>query len=321
MKKFLFFILLCLVPSFSFAQEDDSVTVELVSNEPISAYGDRGTWNSTYNEPGAAIYYEEQYHLFVNGYSGFPGDNAIGYRVSDDGITYEWATEEPILYSQFMPNDPIAIAAMDVLVQDDGTWVLYYYNFNSSSWPHVQATIGRATAESPIGPWTADENPVLLGGEEGAWDEKSVAYASVIATEDGYVMFYIGENATGVERLGRATSQDGITWEKDPEPVFELDESLGEATSFVVNKVIFDGERWILAYKNSRSSIGLAFSEDGITWERYTNNPIITYREIPDAVRMGYMNFMQDDMGNYWLFMEVNGGSRTQVYAARVTIP
>jgi predicted GH43/DUF377 family glycosyl hydrolase len=321
MKKFLVFISLWLVSSLSFAQEDASVTVELVSDEPVSAYGDTGSWNSIYNEPGAAIYYEGQYHLFVNGYSGFPRDNAIGYRVSEDGITYEWATEEPILHSESMPNNPIAIAAMDVEVQDDGTWVLYYYNFNSSNWPHIQATIGRATAESPIGPWTADENPILVGGEAGAWDEMSVAYASVIATEDGYVMFYIGENAAGVEQLGRATSQDGITWEKDPEPVFELDASLGEAPSFVVNKVIFDGERWILAYKNSRSGIGLAFSEDGITWERYTNNPIITYQEIPGAVRMGYMNFMQDDMGSYWLFMEVNGGSRTQVYAARVTIP
>jgi hypothetical protein len=58
-----------------------------------------------------------------------------------------------------------------------------------------------------------------------------------------------------------------------------------------------------------------------MTWERYANNPIISFREIPSAIALGYMNFMQDEMGDYWLFMEGNGGSRTQVYAARVTIP
>lgn len=324
MKKI---ILLCTLLALSLgmgalAQDDNNtITVTLVSDETISPHGERGSWNSTYNEPGAVIFYEGQYHLFVNGYPGFPADNGIGYRVSDDGINYEWGTEEPILLSADMPNDPIAIAASDVLVQDDGTWVLYYFNFNSAAWPRIAATIGRATADNPAGPWTPDEDPVLTGGEDGSWDERSVAYASVIPFEDGYVMYYIGENARGIESLGRATSADGIMWEKDPEPVFMLDTSLREATSFVVNQVVYDGERWILAYKNTRSTIGIATSEDGITWERYADNPIISAAQIDGVNTIGYTSFMVDEDGGYMLFLEGNIGSQTQVYAATVDIP
>ena len=251
--------------------QDDEITIawELVSEDPVSPVGDIGDWNSTWNEPGAAIYYEEQYHLFVNGYPGSIGNNnGIGYRISDDGVHYEWATEEPLLRRDDMPNDPLSIAATDVLVLEDGTWVLYFFNFNSRAWPRIQATMGRATAPDPTGPWTVGEDLILTPGEEDSWDERSVAYASVIPMEDGFVMYYIGEDAAGTERLGRATSDDGIVWEKDADPVFELDLALLENPSFVVSQVVYTGDYWILAYKGQRAAVSFAFSEDGITWER-----------------------------------------------------
>lgn len=302
--------------------EDNAITWTMISDEPLSPYGEIRTWNSNFNEPGAVIYHDEQYHLFVNGYQGLPANNGIGYRVSDDGVNYEWATEDPLLRRDDMPNDPLAIAATDVLVQEDGTWVLYYYNFNASGWPRIRGTMGRATASHPAGPWTPDADPILVGGEEDSWDERSVAYASVIAHEGAYVMYYIGENSRGIESLGRAISDDGIVWEKDPEPVFELDPDLGEGTNFVVNQVIYDGERWILAYKFNRIAVGIAISDDGITWERYGGNPIMSPSAIEGINQIGYISFMMDDDGQYMLFIEGNDGSgRTQVYGAIVDIP
>jgi predicted GH43/DUF377 family glycosyl hydrolase len=315
-------LMLVMAGSLALAQDDEAaITWTLVSEEPVSPRGETGEWNSTYNEPGAAIYYEGQYHLFVNGYPGFPADNGIGYRISDDGVTYEWAVEGPVLRSEDAPNDPIAIAASDVLVLEDGTWVLYYFNFNSSAWPRIQATIGRATADDPAGPWTFDDDPVLVQGEEDSWDEASVSYASVLPTEDGYVMYFIGQDGRSRESLGRAVSEDGIAWEKDPDPVFELDPGLNEGISFVVNQVVYDGERWILAYKFSRSAIGIATSDDGITFERYPDNPILTALDLDGINQIGYMSFLVDDDGGYMLYFEGNSGGRTQVYAATVTIP
>ena len=315
--KHLVFAMVMFVLSVSLVWgQDEAITWELVSIEPVSPHGAATDWNSIYNEPGAVIYYEGQYHLFVNGYSGFPSNNGIGYRVSDDGINYEWATEEPILRRDDMPNEPLAVAASDVLVLDDGTWVLYFFNFNSSAWPRIRATIGRATASNPTGPWTVDDDPILT--PEG--DNRSVAYASVLPVEDGFVMYYIVEDRRGVERLARATSEDGITWEKETEPVFELDATLGEGTNFVVNQVVFDGERWIMAYKFNRNSIGFAFSEDGITWERYADNPVLSSTDIEGLTDIGYLSLLLDDMGQFTLFFEGNIGGQTQVYAAYINL-
>jgi predicted GH43/DUF377 family glycosyl hydrolase len=320
MKKITFLLILVMSTVLLVQAQTNEITWELVSEESISPLGEPGAWNSAWNEPGAAIYYDGQYHLFVNGFPGGIGtNNGIGYRISDDGVNYEWSTDEPILRRDDMPNDPLSIAATDVVVLEDGTWVLYFLNHNSASWPHIRATIGRATAPDPSGPWTVDEELVLDQGEEGAWDERSVAYATVTQFEDGFVMYYIGEDAQGVGRLGRATSQDGIAWEKDPEPVFELDRDLAENPSYVVSEVVYDGERWILAYKDNRASVGFAFSEDGIAWARYADNPVVIYSDIPGLRAIGIISFILDENGQGMLYMEGNIGGRSQVYAAHVT--
>lgn len=316
----LFLIVSSLLIPFSIAQED-AISWELATEETISAYGDSGSWNSTYNEPGAVIYHEGQYHLFVNGYAGFPTNTGIGYKTSDDGVNFEWASDEPLFRRDDVPGNQVAIAVTDVIILEDGTWVLYFYNFNSSAWPRVRGTIGRATANEPLGEWTIDEEPVLIEGEDDSFDERGATFASVTAVEDGFVMYYIGENARGVESIGRAVSEDGITWVKDSEPVFEMDTDLREGTSFVVNEVIFDGEGWILAYKSQRAGIGFAFSEDGIEWERYSDNPVITSADIEGINNIGYISFMMNEDGDYKLFLEGNVGNRTQVYLANITLP
>ncbi|MEO1290375.1 MAG: hypothetical protein AAFV93_21695, partial [Chloroflexota bacterium] len=149
----------------------------------------------------------------------------------------------------------------------------------------------------------------------------SKAFASITEVDDEYVMYFIGENADRNESLGRATSSDGITWVKDSDPVFVFDESLGESNNFVVNEVIFDGERWILAYKSQRVGIGFAFSDDGITWERYEENPVFTSSDIDGLTAIGYISllFNQDaEEASYTVFFEGATGNRTQIYAANI---
>ena len=55
--------------------------------------------------------------------------------------------------------------------------------------------------------------PILTPGSSGEWDELAVRTPSVIATEDGYTMFYGGFQNDSAS-IGKAFSEDGIRWEK-----------------------------------------------------------------------------------------------------------
>lgn len=284
-----------------------------VSEAPIVAYGERGTWNGVYIEPGAALYHDGQYHLFITGYPGFPAKSGIGYLTSDDGITYTWMSPDPVLTTDDVPYAAVAIGASSVLVEDDGTWVLYFYNMNARGWPRIQATISRATADNPLGPWTPDPEPILTAGEAERWDSAGVAYPTVIRMDDGYRMYFTGQDAIGREAIGLATSADGITWEKHPDPIFGQDDRL--IRSFVVAEVVYTGDTWLMAYKDSRTSVSLAASDDGLTWTPLGDEPILTALDLDGISSIGYISLIADD-AHYTLYYEGHVGSRAQVYAA-----
>lgn len=284
-----------------------------VSDAPIVAYGERGTWNGVFNEPGAALYHDGQYHLFVTGYPGFPAKSGIGYLTSDDGLTYEWMSPDPVLTTDDVPYAAVAIGASSVLVEDDGTWVLYFYSMNSGRWPRIQATISRATADNPLGPWTPDPEPLLLPGEAEHWDSDSVAYPTVIRMEDGYRMYYTGQDSIGREAIGLATSADGLIWEKQPDPVFAMD--AGIINSFFVAEVVYTGETWLMAYKDSRLSVALATSDDGLTWTPLGDEPILTSMNMDGISTIGYISLIAAE-DQYMLYYEGHVGSRAQIYAA-----
>ncbi|MGB1289113.1 MAG: hypothetical protein ACPG7F_21445 [Aggregatilineales bacterium] len=148
MKRFITVLLLLVFASLSaFAQDESLPEWTPVSDDPIAEHGDSGSWNSTYNEPGDVVYYEGEYHLFTTGFPGFPAKSGIGYLTSEDGITYEWVSEDPIITTDEVDYAGLAIDTSSVIVEEDGTWVLYFTVFNSGNWPRIAGTIGRATAD------------------------------------------------------------------------------------------------------------------------------------------------------------------------------
>jgi hypothetical protein len=105
-------------------------------------------------------------------------------------------------------------------------------------------------------------NPVLTVGGAGSWDSAWAGVLSVLAEGGGYRAWYIGSSADAMA-IGYATSPDGASWTKRPEPIFEARES-GWDGAGVGNPaaVVFDGSvyhMWYTAWSDADVwSIGYA---------------------------------------------------------------
>jgi predicted GH43/DUF377 family glycosyl hydrolase len=313
------------------AQESQLFT--LASEEPIIANtGALQDWDGIYTDPGAVFYHDGQFHMFRNGFNGWPASVQIGYLTSDDGITWTEVTEDPVLTTDEVTYAGVAALASSALVEDDGTWVLYLYTWGSDSNNNAPGTIGRATATEPTGPWTPDPEPILLPGSGGSWDAFGVAVPRVIKTDDGYVMYYTGYEGTGISgtRIGMATSDDGITWTKydDREttdaPFAESDPVLvSEDESAAVHQpaVQITPDGWVMVYRTATGGRGgmrlhYALSDDGIHWETVSEEPIWSPDSFPRATPFWFTALVHHD-DTYYLYIEgARRNSFTSIYVA-----
>ena len=131
------------------------------------------------------------------------------------------------------------------MIKDGATYVMYYAGLDSSG----TAKIGRATAPAPSGPYTRGPSPVLDLGTASEFDATSVRDPVVVKAGAGdYRMLYTGvETLEGnrIERVGYATSSDGISWTKRGVALgpslsaFASDESGVEASGMLIDGSTF----------------------------------------------------------------------------------
>ena len=175
----------------------------------------------------------------------------------------------------------------------DGTKYHMYYDGTSAVLE--QASIGHATSDDGIS-WEKDlaNNPVLVHGPAGDWDDEFVGIASVLFDGSLFHMWFTGGiGSASLYRIGYATSPDGVTWTKydnaattnppytESDPVL-MPSAAGRWDSYGVEAptVIQEGESytmWYNGYTNSFGArIGRATSTNGINWIKDTaNNPVI----------------------------------------------
>lgn len=119
-------------------------------------------------------------------------------------------------------------------------------------------------------PWTPSfarvpGNPVLAPGEVGGWDGVAVALPSVVATDDGYTMWYAGSDG-GDYVIGAATSPDGVAWTRvGDKPLLTGSGVEGDWKRYSVNSpmLVPNGDEWALFYdgraeESGNINIGLA---------------------------------------------------------------
>jgi hypothetical protein len=118
-----------------------------------------------------------------------------------------------------------------------------------------------------------DCNPVLQSSP-GSW-EPFLGYGFAVLSHDGsYQLWYSGETA-----IGRATSPDGVHWEKNPAsaPVLKPDPAEPwEAGGVGYPNVYWNGQLLVMHYFGLSSNLGVAISTNGVDWYRPPGrNPVL----------------------------------------------
>ena len=214
------------------------------------------------------------------------------------------------------------VIAFDVstgFVAEDGTWVLVFEtDSNGSPW-----VLGMATAPGPDGPWTVAPEPILAGSP-GSYDAGGLAWPSVVATEDGYAMYYSTfATAPRDKVIARATSPDGRTWTKDAAPVLEP-EAQWEGRGVDRPRVVATDNGLVMVYSGALlTSRGVAFSDKGVAWRRDGDAPAITDDALPVDGGAWDAALIQRD-GQLTYFLEIGVATQavgTEIYRATAPLP
>jgi beta-1,2-mannobiose phosphorylase / 1,2-beta-oligomannan phosphorylase len=127
--------------------------------------------------------------------------------------------------------------------------------------------------------WTRHPaNPVLPPGTNSAWDSYWMGVCSVIREDSQYTMWYSGSPDGNRPRVGRATSTDGIVWQKDVlNPVVGVGAPTAwDADGAFLPKVLLDNAVYTMWY-GSGKEIGRATSSDGRFWQKDRLNPLLSF--------------------------------------------
>jgi len=157
------------------------------------------------------------------------------------------------------------------------TWNNYLLWYSGISEDTFQ--IGYATSKNGLAWEKHPDNPVLTVGEPGSWDEQKVWAPAVLHNSSIWEMWYVGYSDVTGSQIGYATSLDGQNWVKYwDNPVLSpsfFDE--WESSGLISPHVLFENGLYHMWYSNDpQGYIGYAVSSDGVHWERYPANPLIS---------------------------------------------
>jgi predicted GH43/DUF377 family glycosyl hydrolase len=182
---------------------------------------------------------------------------------SADGFT--WGPARTVLSPDAATWEKGYIAANGATVVFHGE-LLHYYQAGAAA----QIGLARGTA---LDHWKKEPRPVLAYGPRGAWDERVTADPDVFEAGGRLYLYYLGEDRARRQRLGLATSDDGLKWTKlRSSPVLELgaggafdENGLGEPAVWRAH-----GAWWMLYTGRARDEVrrlGLVRSRDGLHWK------------------------------------------------------
>lgn len=124
------------------------------------------------------------------------------------------------------------------------------------------------------------DNPLIGPGAPGSWDSRGHYMPEVVFDGTTYHMWFSGVVGFTINKIGHATSDDGVTWEMDPANPVILPGPSGAWDGVEVwsGPVVYDGtffHMWYVGWNGSNERIGYATSLDGTSWTKHPGNPVI----------------------------------------------
>ena len=227
---------------------DGSAWTKAAGTEPSGALiplGTGGAFDTGGQRDPSVLYESGAYHLYFTGL-----DSGAVASIGNSTTTEDAGTKQPVASGWTNPPNTALLAgdasgfdatavSHPSVIKDGATYVMYYTGTASGV-----SKIGRATAASPGGPFTRGVSATLDTGAAGSFDATSVKDPVVVKDGSTYRMLYTGvETLEGerIERVGYATSSDGISWTKQgvvlnpSQAPYAEDETGVEATAMLVD--------------------------------------------------------------------------------------
>jgi len=238
------------VGSIGYAMSTNGITWTKYAGNPVIT-GTAGSWDANAVGSGDVVFDGATYRMWYTGIDD-GGVSAIGYATSTNGITWTKYAGNPVLTGTVGSWD--SVASCPCVISDTGLYKMWYTGMDDGG----IYGIGYATSTNGIS-WTKYAgNPVVVTGTVGSW-ESQVLCPDVILDGATYRMWYTGQDAHGGQRIGYATSPDGVSWTKSSSNPVLNSGLLGgwETWKVRVPSVLLEGDTYRMWYAGN-TQIGYA---------------------------------------------------------------
>lgn len=233
---------------------------------------------------------------------------------------HEWAKhpDNPVLYGTEGEWDGSAILGISTLMVDDTlkTWYIGGQAMDTSG------VLGVGYAWSADGGENFTKNPEpVISGRLPDWASTGFQGLAVMQTRNGYLMMLLGIDIEDVATIGRATSQDGISWAVDEQPSIVAGGWAAELFPIGNLTLFFDGRVTHCGFASSLEqgpvALGTAYSVDLVHWQLAPQPALLPTMNaedfdgfvcfspdvalLPDGIKLLYGGFSMDFQGRLGL--------------------
>jgi predicted GH43/DUF377 family glycosyl hydrolase len=254
---------------------------------------------------------------------GASGSTIVDVNINGDSIYWTQANRPTLAYNdadgvakggaptitQLSENDVVTIDIDQVAAGAEGLTVIIAFAVSDGG-PDILPPLDGSLNDYKIGSTT--DNIVLSLGGGGTWDSKRILHANLLRHEDKIYLYYAGQNASDVWRIGVAVADvDGFTGKNFTKyasnPIVDLGGSGAWDQSHVFTPfVIYDSDDDIFKmwYGGIGSSgdwkIGYATASNPLgPWTKYVSNPVLSASVAWEGSMVHFPAVLKLDDGTY----------------------